>query len=114
MCTCVHVFVMRENVYLQALLEAGGLVLSVFGNGGVRAAAFTGPRLRRTAWIPVLISGLLDLSPHLHCMLRIGLHQRLCREQTKVSHRERKDNHQINSNFQTLCIFSNFWIIFKF
>lgn len=26
---------MRENVYLQAFLEAGGLILGVFGNSGV-------------------------------------------------------------------------------
>lgn len=73
------------NVYLQALLETGGLVLGVFGNGGVGAAAFTWPRLPGTTVIPVLISWLLNLSPHLHSMVRIGLHQRFGREQTKVS-----------------------------
>jgi len=44
-CMCVHVL---ANVYLQAFLEARGLVLSIFGNGGVRAAALAGPRLRRS------------------------------------------------------------------
>lgn len=77
-------FATRENVYLQALLEAGGLVLGIFGNGGVRTAALTRPRLLRTAVIPVLVSGLLDLSPHLHSVLCIGLHQTLGGEQTEV------------------------------
>lgn len=69
-------FAMRENVYLQALLEGGGLVLGVFGDGGVRATAFTWPCLPCTTGIPVLISRLLNLSPYLHSMLCIGLHQR--------------------------------------
>jgi len=90
LCVCVHVCAMRENVYLQALLEAGRLVLGVFGNGGVWATAFTGPRLRWATGIPVLIGRLLNLSPHFHCMVRIGLHQRFGGEQTKVYHRETK------------------------
>lgn len=81
----VFVFAARENVYLQALLEAGSLVLCIFGNSGVRAAAFTWPRLPGTSGIPVLISRLLNLGPNLHGMVCIGLHQRLGREQTKVS-----------------------------
>ena len=46
---------MRENVYLQALLEAGGLVLGVLGDGGVWAAALwrPGPRLSGPSrWYP--------------------------------------------------------------
>lgn len=83
-------FATRENVYLQALLEAGCLVLGVFGDGGVRAAAFTRPRLPGAAVVPVLVGWLLDLSPHLHGVLRVGLHQTLSGEQTKVSHREKE------------------------
>lgn len=81
---------MKGNAYLQTLLEAGGLVLGVFGNGSVRAATFTWPRLPGTAVIPVLISWLLNLSPHLHSMVRVGLHQGFGREQTKISNKEKK------------------------
>lgn len=88
-CACQE-FASRENVYLQALLEAGCLVLGIFGDGGVRAAAFTRPRLPGAAVVPVLVGGLLDLSPHLHGVLRVGLHQTLGGEQTKVSHREKE------------------------
>lgn len=83
----MHNCVLKGNVYLQALLEAGGLVLGVFGNGGVRAATFTRPRLPGATVIPVLISWLLNLSSHLHSMVCIGLHQRFGREQAKVSNK---------------------------
>lgn len=74
----------RCGPYLQALLEAGRLVLSVLGDGGVGTAAFTGPRLTRPAGVPVLVCRLLDLSPHLHRLLRVGLHQRLGGKQAQV------------------------------
>lgn len=94
-CVSTNVRAMRENVYLQAFLEAGGLVLGVFGNGGVRAAALTGPRLCGATGIPVLVSRLLNLGPHFHCMVRVGFHQRLGGEQTKVSHREKTEEHTV-------------------
>lgn len=80
-------FAMRGKDYLQALLEAGSLVLGVFGDGGVGTAAFTWPRLQRTAGIPVLVSRLLNLSPHFDRVLRIGLNQGFGGKQTEVSHR---------------------------
>lgn len=83
-------FATRENVYLQALLEAGCLVLGVFGDGGVWAAALTRPRLPGAAVVPVLVGWLLDLSPHLHSVLCVGLHQTLSGEQTKVWQREKE------------------------
>lgn len=64
-----------ENFYLQTLLEAGGLVLGVLGDGGVGAAALTGPCLTGSTGVPVLISRLLHLSPNLHRLLCIGFHE---------------------------------------
>lgn len=64
-----------EHIYLQTLLEAGGLVLGILGNGGVGAAALAGPCLAHPTGVPVLISRLLHLSPHLYRLLCIGLNQ---------------------------------------
>lgn len=72
------------RTYLQALLEAGRLVLRVLGDGGVGAAALARPRLAAPAGVPVLVGGLLHLSPHLHRLLRVGLRQRLGGEQAQV------------------------------
>ena len=70
--------------YLQTLLEAGGLVLCVFGDGGVGAAAFTGPGLPAAAGVPVLVGRLLDLRAHLHRLVRVSVHQGLGGEQAQV------------------------------
>lgn len=48
--------------------------------------------------IPVLISWLLNLSPHLHSMVRIGLHQRFGREQTEVSNKGGKKHQRLLFN----------------
>lgn len=61
--------------YLQTLLEAGGLVLGVLCYGGMGATALTGPCLTFPTGVPVLISRLLHLSPHLHCLIGISFHQ---------------------------------------
>ncbi len=52
MCVCVR------PTDPQRLLEGGGLVLSIFDDGGVGAAALTAPHLPAAAGVPVLISGL--------------------------------------------------------
>lgn len=69
------VLVMCSALYLQTLLETGGLVLGVLGNGGVGTAALTGPGLTCPTGVPVLISRLLHLRSHLHCLVCIGFHQ---------------------------------------
>ena len=73
-----------RSSYLQALLEAGGLVLGVLGDGGVGAAALAGPGLARAAGVPVLVGGLLHLGADLHRLLRVGVHQGLGGEQSEV------------------------------
>ena len=75
---------MRHAAYLQTLLEAGGLVLGVLGDGGVGAAALAGPGLAGTTGVPVLVSRLLHLSPHLYCLLCVSLHKRLRGKQPQV------------------------------
>lgn len=40
--------------------------------------------------VPVLVRRLLHLSPHLHCMLGVGLHQGFSGEQTQVYQKEKK------------------------
>lgn len=77
---CVHPFPTNP----QRLLEGGGLVLSVFDDGGVWAAALAAPHLLAAAGVPVLISGLSQLGSHLHQMVWVGLHQRLSREQAQI------------------------------
>lgn len=62
------------DFYLQTFLEAGGLVLGILGDGGVGAAALTGPRLTGPTGVPVLVSRLLHLSPDLNCLVSVGLH----------------------------------------
>ena len=89
MCVCPH---------LQALLEAGGLILGVLGDGGVGAAALTGPGLGGAAGVPVLIGGLLHLRAHLHRMLRIRLHQGLSGEQPQVCGRVGEEGRKGDEN----------------
>lgn len=68
----------------QRLLEGRGLVLSVFDDGSVGAAALTAPHLLTAAGVPVLIGGLSQLGSNLHQMVWVGLHQCLGREQAQV------------------------------
>lgn len=68
----------------QRLLEGRGLVLGVLQDGGVGAAALAAPHLPAPARVPVLVGGLSQLGPHLHQVLGVGLHQRLCGEQAQV------------------------------
>lgn len=68
----------------QRLLEGRGLVLGVFDDGGVGAAALAAPHLLAAAGVPVLVGGLGQLGPDLHQVVRVGLHQGLGREQAQV------------------------------
>lgn len=68
----------------QRLLEGGGLVLSVFDDGSVGAAALAAPHLLAAAGVPVLIGGLSQLGSNLHQMVWVGLHQCLGREQAQI------------------------------
>ncbi len=64
----------RMQTHPQRLLEGRGLVLSVFGDGGVRAAALAAPLFAQAAGVPVLIRRLTQLRPHLHQVLRVRLY----------------------------------------
>lgn len=68
----------------QRLLEGRGLVLGVFDDGGVGAAALAAPHLLAAAGVPVLVGGLGQLGAHLHQVVGVGLHQGLGREQAQV------------------------------
>lgn len=70
--------------YSEGLLEGSGLILSVFGNGGVTPGAFTSPHLLGARLVPVLVGGLRELRPDLHQVLGVGLHQRLSGEESQV------------------------------
>lgn len=48
------------------------------------AGALAAPHLLAARCVPVLVGGLRELRPHLHQVLRVGLHQRLGGEQTQV------------------------------
>lgn len=73
-----------ENTNPQGLLEGGGLVLRILGDGGVSAGALAAPHLLAARCVPVLVGRLRELRPHLHQVLRVGLNQRLGGEQTQV------------------------------
>lgn len=68
----------------QGLLEGGGLVLSVFDDGGVGAAALAAPHLLAAAGVPVLVGGLSQLGADFHQVVGVGFHQGLGGEETKV------------------------------
>lgn len=68
----------------QGLLEGGGLVLSVFDDGGVGAAALAAPHLLAAAGVPVLVGGLSQLGSHFHQVVGVGFHQGLGGEEPKV------------------------------
>lgn len=81
----------------QRLLEGGGLVLRILGNGGVSAGALAAPHLLAARCVPVLVRGLRELRPHLHQVLWVGLHQRLGGEQTQVC-ATHTSNHKTEEN----------------
>ena len=58
--------------------------MRVFDDGGVGAAALAAPHLLASAGVPVLVGGLSQLGPHLHQVVRVGVHQRLGGEQAQV------------------------------
>lgn len=68
----------------QGLLEGGGLVLSVFDDGGVGAAALAAPHLLAAAGVPVLVGGLSQLGSHFHQVVGVGFHQGLGGKEPKV------------------------------
>lgn len=68
----------------KRLLEGRGLVLGIFYDGGVGAAALAAPHLPAAAGVPVLVGGLSQLGSHLHQMVWVGLHQCLGREEAQV------------------------------
>lgn len=54
------------------------------------ATALAAPHLPAAAGVPVLVSGLSQLGPHLHQVVWVGLHQRLGREQAQICAMERR------------------------
>lgn len=82
--TCLGTMGKELNPDPQGLLEGRGLVLGVFGDGGVGAGAFAAPHFLGAGRVPVLVGGLRELRPDLHQVLRVGLHQRLGGEQAQV------------------------------
>lgn len=94
----------------QWLLEGRRLVLSIFDDGGVGAAALAAPHLPAAAGLPVFIGGLSQLGSHLHQMVGVGLHQCLRGEQAQVwvgtTQREEPEDKFTNA-LETIATFSH-------
>lgn len=89
---CIHLWVFHltdllghKGEYLETVLKTRGLVLCVLGDGCVAAVTDACPDpLSRILLVPVLVRRLLHLRPHLYRVVRISLHQWLCRKQPQV------------------------------